>query len=77
MVRMLNRITNTEMYVSEDRVKEYEAMGHTVMSGSLISELAKKEPELQIEANPDPIGDTAKKLKETVAKTKKTTRKRA
>ena len=28
MVRMINRLTGTEMWVSEDRVEEYKAAGH-------------------------------------------------
>ena len=30
MVAMLNKLTGTKMYVAEDRVLEYKAMGHTL-----------------------------------------------
>lgn len=77
MVRMFNTITHTEMYVAEDRVDEYKALGHKVMEGSLLAEIVKETaPPINIETKKEPIKEANKKLKETIAKTKKTTRKR-
>lgn len=69
MVRMRNMLTHTDMYVAEDRVEEYKAMGHTLALGDV-------EPIKQPKEEPEPIKEPVKKLEETIAKTKKTTRKR-
>lgn len=66
MIRMRNSLTHTEMWVSEERVDEYKAMGHTLALGEVKPIEQPKES--------DPIKEPAKKLKATV---KKTTRKRA
>ena len=78
MVRMFNTCTHTEMYVAEDRVDEYKAMGNKVMTGTLLAEIVKETvPPIDMKKKPDPIKETKKKLKETIESTKKTTRKKA
>jgi len=76
MVKMFNTITHTEMYVADDRVAEYQAMGHRVMEGTVIAELA-KDAVKEIPKKQPTIEETTKKLKATIARTKKTTRKKA
>ena len=68
MVRMINVVTMTEMYVAEDRVDEYKAMGHKVATGSLVSEMAKMAAE-PIPEKENPVEATTKKLKKTISKT--------
>ena len=59
-VRFINRITNTEMWVTDERVEEYKAAGHTLAADDSIA----KEPWKKVE-----------EPKKTVAK-KTTTKKR-
>lgn len=33
MVKMINRLTGTEMYVDESRIMEYRCAGHTLVGG--------------------------------------------
>ena len=83
MVRMFNTITQTEMYVAEDRVSEYKAMGHKVITVTPLEDLIKEAiPSRDMPKPKDPLRnttlrDTTKKLKETIEKSKKTTRKKA
>lgn len=78
MVRMFNTITQTEMYVAEDRVDEYKAMGHREMEGTLLAEIVKETaPPLDMPKPKEPLKEANKKLKETIAKTKKIARKKA
>ena len=44
MVKMINKITGTDMYVDESRVGEYIALGHR----TAISDLEKKEPDAEL-----------------------------
>ena len=41
MVAMVNKITGTKMYVADDRVLEYKAMGHEIYSPKPIREIEK------------------------------------
>ena len=78
MVRMLNALTHTEMFVAEDRVYEYLALGHKVMTWTPLAEIVKETaPPIVHKKEKSPIEEANKKLKETIAKTKKTTRKKA
>lgn len=69
MVTMKNKITGTTMWVSKDRVDEYIAMGHEKVGLEIEPIVYKKEDTKLTEA--------AEKLKKTVSKAKKTTRKKA
>lgn len=72
MVRMMNNFTHTEMYVAEDRVQEYKALGHTLMSGSLISTMAKMETLKDIKKpEKSELEKASDNLKKTIAKTSK------
>lgn len=42
MVRMINKLTGSDMYVAEDRVKEYTAAGHKLAAAAAGKEPAKK-----------------------------------
>lgn len=72
MIRMMNNFTHTEMYVAEDRVEEYKAMGHSLMSGSLIATMAKMETLKDIKKpEKTELEKTKEQLKKTVAKTRR------
>ena len=47
MVKMINKITGTDMYVDESRVGEYIALGHRTAIPT-ISDLEKKEPDAEL-----------------------------
>ena len=47
MVKMINRITGTEMYVADDRVSEYAAAGHKAVL------LSPKEVHTKIKETPE------------------------
>ena len=42
MVRMINAMTGTEMWVSEDRLEEYKAQGHRLYDASKPKETPEK-----------------------------------
>lgn len=42
MIKMINRITGTEMYVDDERVSEYKALGHHTTVPT-IEEITRKE----------------------------------
>ena len=70
MIKMINKITGTEMYVDESRLTEY------LMSGHKVAEKIKNPAEVLPGVKKEPtINETAEKLKKTIAKVK-TTRKK-
>lgn len=74
MTKMINRITGTEMWVADDRVPEYQALGHrcTMPTLDTLMENDKKAREARVE--------TAKKALEKApvkATAKRTTKKKA
>ena len=68
MVAMLNKLTGTKMYVAEDRVLEYKAMGHTLYEAKPVRPIEKIEI---ADKGPIPAKRTKKKdLKNGLRKSK-------
>ena len=66
MTRMINGITNTEMWVADDRVEEYKAAGHILPSDS-------EKPTVKVEAK---VEEKVKEPKKATKTAKTTTRKK-
>lgn len=66
MIKMINKLTGTEMLIEDDRLDEYKALGHLEAKSSV--------PKKETEA---PKESPATKVKKTVAKVTKTARKKA
>lgn len=50
MVRMINKLTGTEMWVSESRVDEYKAAGHKLAAAPPAEESKKDQPKASTKA---------------------------
>ena len=74
MVKMINRITGTEMWVEEDRVPEYKALGHRRTAPTL-DYLARKEEKREECKEPAAAVELKKAIKRVTSKT--TTKKKA
>lgn len=71
MIKMINKITGTEMYVDDERLSEYIMAGHKRVDKIKLPDGAI--PEVKKEVKPS---ETAEKIKKTIAKTKGSTRKK-
>lgn len=69
MVKMINAVTGTDMWVMEDRVVEYRSLGHKIAKESIVSVMT-GEPKAE-----PPIEKTNKTLKKAIEKTKATRKK--
>lgn len=63
MVRMINGITGTEMWVADDRVNEYKAAGHILPSDS-------EKPTVTEEAKVEEVKEPKKATKKATTKKK-------
>lgn len=68
MTKMINAFTHTEMWVADDRVKEYTAAGHKLAAAPAVEPTVEPEPEIETVAAEEP--------KEEKKVTKKTTKKK-
>lgn len=64
MIRMINGITKTEMWVADDRVDEYKAAGHTLPSDS-------EKPTVKEDAQVEKTEEKVEKPKKATKTTKK------
>ncbi len=72
MIKMINKLTGTEMFVDESRLEEYLAAGHKEVKSSA----PKKEAAAPKKAPEAPKESPVSKVKKTVAKVTKTARKK-
>lgn len=56
MIKLINRMTGTEMWVADERLEEYLAKGHTLASSPVVEEKPKPAPK-------KPARKTAKKTR--------------
>ena len=70
MVKMINRITGTAMWVDESRVAEYKALGHTRPVPTL-DDLARREEDAAEKKEPAAAVELKKAIKRVTTKTTK------
>ena len=82
MIRMINKLTNTEMWVAENRVEEYKAAGHKLAASSdVVPTVEAEQEEVISEADEVPEEVTIseedpEEFKEEKKDTKKSTKKK-
>lgn len=82
MIRMINKLTNTEMWVAENRVEEYKAAGHKLAASSDVVPTVEAEQEEVISETdeaPEEVTiseDDPEEFKEEKKDTKKSTKKK-
>lgn len=70
MIKMINKLTGTEMLIEDDRLDEYKALGHLETKSSVPKKAA-------VAPKEEPKESPVSKVKKTVAKVTKTARKKA
>lgn len=82
MIRMINKLTNTEMWVAENRVEEYKAAGHKLAASSDAVPTVEAEQEeviSEVDETPEEVTiseDDPEEIKEEKKDTKKSTKKK-
>lgn len=82
MIRMINKLTNTEMWVAENRVEEYKAAGHKLAASfDAVPTVEAEQEEVISEADEAPeevtvSEDDPEEFKEEKKDTKKSTKKK-
>lgn len=82
MIRMINKLTNTEMWVAENRVEEYKAAGHKLAASSDAVPTVEAEHEeviSEVDEAPEEVTiseDDPEEIKEEKKDTKKSTKKK-